>query len=551
MIGSLAAVPPVAAGGTHYYVDGKNGSDRHTGTSLSAAFRTLERALAFARNGGVTISVVGYEGFTYYETLTTPFSMYGTATSPVVIEGYRPPSGPFVRPTISGARIVSQPGSKAWARPSSSSYPNVWCTPWSSPILGYESSRRTSRFDIVFMDGTHQLRRPVDKPSRAQLQSTPGSQYWDGRELCVHLGVWGGASVDKNPNHHLISIPQYMGIAVNNDSSYVTIRDLRIIHTAGAIAFYAGTHHGTVKDVELSYNFVLGLYSEGDDMAFTNVTGRRNGLQLVKLDRGAQRNVVTKAYAVEHPGQGVKITGATTSHHTIQYSTFSGGAVPRWVASYGGETQGIDIEQGTHDNLILGNTIRGMGRGLMLYQYDSTGGPLKGNRIERNYFDDNYRAVVLWDGRSGADGTGSVSFYRNTYRRNGNAIYAPTFSKNKTFKNETIFDTVGGAGTGYDSAIYLLGSGTRVTLQNVIINTGKGYGVYAGSGAMTTATYTHVSSMARGRSKGSVTWSTGSTTRSPSFLSVDPASALFLTIDRSSPLYTAGSGGTPAGARWK
>ncbi len=552
LLATLVWVAPVAAAGTRYYVDGKTGNDSRAGTSLSTAFRTLEHALGLqdVRDGGATISIVGYEGFTYYESLSRPYSMFGSASSPVIIEGYRPASGTFVRPTISGAKIVSKPGSTAWKR--EAGYPNVWRIPWTTPILGYESSRRSSRFDVVFMDGTHQLRRPSDKPSLATLQATPGSQYWDGRYLRVHLGVWGGGSVDKDPNKHLISVPHHMGIAVNNDSSYVTLRDLRIIHTAGAISFYAGTHHGTVQDVELSYNFVLGLYSEGDDMSFSGVSGKRNGLQLIKLDRGAVRNVVSKAYAVEHPGQGIKISGPTTGYNTVEYSTFTNGVgVPKWVASYGGETQGIDIEQGTHHNMIRSNTIRGMGRGLMLYQYDSSGKALTGNRIERNYFDSNYRGVVLWDGKSGADGSGAVTFYRNTYRHNGNAIYAPTPTKNKTFKNETIYDTVGGSGTGYHSAIYLLGSGTRITLQNVIFNKGKGYAVYAGSGASATATYSHASGMTLGRSKGSVSWSTGSSSKAPSFLSTNPSSTSFLTIDSGSPLYRAGSSGTPAGARWK
>ena len=57
--------------------------------------------------------------------------------------------------------------------------------------------------------------------------------------------------------------------------------------------------------------------------------------------------------------------------------------------------------------------------------------------------------------------------------------------------------------------------------------------------------------MTLGRSKGSVTWSTGSSTTSPAFLSTDPKSSAFLTIDDGSPLYDAGSGGAPAGARWK
>ena len=551
-VATAIPVASTAAAGTHYYVDGKRGNDGNAGTSLGAALKTVERALALGRNAGTTISIVGYSDYTYFESIETPYTFLGTSSAPIVIEGYRPPNGSWVRPTISGALIVNKPGSTRWSRPNSTTYPNVWRTPWSTPVAGYDAAHNSSRMDVVFMDGTNQLRRPATTPTLAQLNAQPGSEYWDGTYLYVHLGTWEGTAIDKNPNNHLISIPHYRGIIVNNDSGYVTIRDLRVVHAVQGIAFYTRTHHSAVTDVELSYNYVLGLYSQGFYNTFTRVTGRRNSLQLIKLESGAHHNILTSIDARQHPGMGVKITGATTAYNEVKYSTFAEGEkVPAWVASYSGEAQGIDIEQGSHHNLILGNTIRDMGRGLMLYQYDSSGGPLTGNRIERNFFDSNFRAVYLADSRSGGNGSGAVTFYRNTYSGNGNAIYAASKTTNKTFKNETIYNTVGGPGTGYNSAIFVQYSGTRISLSNVIISKSKGYAIYAAAGAAATTSYTDVYAAALGRSKGSVTWGSGSRTIDPRFLSTSMSSTSFLYIDSTSPLHGVGSGGLSLGSRWK
>ena len=548
---SLVPVVPASAAGTRFYVDGKRGNDTNAGTSLAAPLRTVERALDLTKSAGVTISIVGYAGFTYYESLERPYSLMGTAGAPIVIEGYRPPSGSWVRPTISGALTVNRPGSTRWTRPNAGSYPGVWRTAWSTPVAGYDAAHRASRMDVVFMDGVNQLRRPADKPTLAQLQAQPGSQYWDGSWLYVHLGTWEGTAIDKNPNTHTIAIPHYKGIVIGNDSSYVTVRDLRIVHAAGGLSFYTRSHHATVTDVELSYNYVLGIYSQGFYHTFTRVTGRRNSLQLVKLANGAHHNVLTSIDARQHPGQGIKITDPTTAYNEVRYSTFAEGErVPAWV-SYSSETQGIDIEQGSHHNLIASNTFRDMGRGLLLYQLDASGKALSGNRVERNLFASNNRAVYLWDGQAGGDGSGAVTFYRNTYVGNRNAIYSQTKTTNKTFKNETIYDSIGGPGTGYNSAIFIQGTGTRITLSNVVISRTAGYAVYAATGAAVSTTYTDVYGTGLGRSRGSVTWGAGSTTANPRFVSTSSTSTSFLFLDSTSPLYHAGSGGLTFGARWK
>ena len=70
--------------------------------------------------------------------------------------------------------------------------------------------------------------------------------------------------------------------------------------------------------------------------------------------------------AIENLGQGVKLTGASTSYNTIRNSTFADGKkVPMAAGQYGGYTQGILIENGAHHNYIEDNTIRNMRRGAV------------------------------------------------------------------------------------------------------------------------------------------------------------------------------------------
>ncbi|MBA2701665.1 MAG: right-handed parallel beta-helix repeat-containing protein [Chloroflexi bacterium] len=374
----------------------------------------------------------------------------------------------------------------------------------------------------------------------------PASQWWNGTTLYVHLGLWSGSLASTDPRQHTIEIPTYKGLLVGSGSAYVTIRGMRIRHTNMAVGFTGDAHHNTAQSIDASYNYGMGFWTASHDNVFRTISGSRNTIQLVKLDSGAQYNLVDGATATENLGQGVKLTGSGTAYNTIRASTFADGKnVPMTAGQYGGYTQGILLENGAHHNYIENNTIRNMRRGLYLYQTSSSSSALGYNKVTRNRFIDNSAGVYLWDSRSGGSSSGNVSFARNVYAGNLYAIQTEGTTSNKTFDHETIYDSRPVSGL---AAIYLKGSGGSVTVKNSIILKSTAYGVRADTGSTLAISYSTVSGTTSGSSSGSVSWSSTNRTSNPDFLSLDPDSADYLTIGSSSPVYSAGSANDPIGA---
>jgi hypothetical protein len=552
--GMLGASPVGAAGPRTLYVDGKHGSDANAGTSPGAAFKTVSKGLKEVYREGVgrvadRVVVVGYTDYVYYEKATDSVYLPGTSSSPIVIEGQGYGGAGYVRPIISGAVVVSRPGDTRWTRPNASRYPNVWQIPWTKAIPGYESSVRTYRQERVFMDVGQPLVRPTSTPTLADLQKTPASQYWNGSRLYVRLGLWSGSLASTDPRQHTIEIPTYKGILIGSGSAYVTIRGLAVRHASMAVGITGSAHHVTVESVDASYNYGMGFWTASHHNVFRSISGRRNTIQLVKFDNGAQYNLVDHATGIENLGQGVKLTGASTAYNTIRNSTFADGKkVPMGAGQYGGYIQGILLEHGAHHNYIQDNLIRNMRRGLYLYQTSSTSKALTGNKVSRNVFLDNSVGVYIWDSRSGGSSSGTMTFARNVYAGNTYAIQSQGRTSHKTFDHETIYDSRPARGLG---AIYLKGSGASIALKNSIVRLSTAYGARADSGSRLTITYTAMSRTTSGAKSGAVTYGSTNRTADPKFLSTDRSSAVYLTIGPGSPVYAAGSAGDPIGARAK
>jgi hypothetical protein len=90
-----------AAAGITYYVDGTNGNDSNTGTSLSQAFRTIQKAASIMQAGDTAF----IRGGTYRETVTPSNS--GTMGNPIT---FRPYNNETV--TVTGLDLISSSG---WA----------------------------------------------------------------------------------------------------------------------------------------------------------------------------------------------------------------------------------------------------------------------------------------------------------------------------------------------------------------------------------------------------------------------------------------------------
>jgi hypothetical protein len=546
------AAMSVSAAAPSFYVDGKHGSDTNTGTSLGSAFKTVKAGMWALRYGG-TLDVVGYDDYVYYEQMTgSQWFINGSATTPVVIRAYGYGSAGYVRPIVSGAKVVSRPGDGVWTRPDPSGNPNVWVTPWTAPIPGYDASVASYRQERIFVDVSQPLVRPTTT-TLAGLQATPGSQYWDGRHLYVRLGGWGstsGASLD--PNAHTVEIPSYSGILISSGSNYVQIMGFRIRHTTMGVGFTGSASHDLVQDVDASYNYTMGFFTASSYNTFRRVTGTRNTIQLLKLDNGADHNLVEDAVGIENMGQGVKLTGSGTQYNTIRDSIFRGGKdVPLNQGGYGGYVQGVDIEQGANHNTIIGNRIERNRRGLMLYQINASGGALTGNSVKYNTFVGNDAAVVLWDGKyTTTQGKGAVTFYRNVYVQNTKSVTSEAYTSAKVFDHETYVQT-GTVKTQSHSTFYLKKG--SITVRNSVIRGSAGYHFYAASGAKISVSYTTYWWVGIGTRNSSTRVILGAGVRhvDPRFLSSDPLSASYLTIDSHSPAYKLGSSGGPVGARWR
>ena len=542
----------VSAASPSFFVDGKHGSDSNAGTSLGSAFKTVKAGLWALRYGG-TLDVVGYDDYVYYEQMTgSQWFINGTPTTPVVIRAYGYGSPGAVRPIVSGAKVVSRPGDGKWVRPDAVHAPDVWVTSWTTAIPGYASSVRDFHQERVFVDVSQPLVRPATT-TLAALQATPGSQYWDGLHLYVRLGGWGsisGASLD--PNDHTVEIPTYTGILVSSGSNYVQVLGFRIRHTTMGVGFTGTASHDLVQDVDASYDYTMGFFTASSYNTFRRVTGTRNTIQLVKLDNGADHNLVEYALGTENMGQGVKLTGSATQYNTVRYSTFSGGKdVPVNQGGYGGYVQGIDIEQGANHNTIMSNRIERNRRGLMLYQVSSSGGMLTGNAIKYNTFIGNDTAVVLWDGKyTTSQGKGSVTFFRNTYIDNTKGVSSESYTSGKLFAQETFYRT-GTVKTQSHSTFYIKKG--WISVRNSIISGSAGYHFYAAVGANINVSYTSFWSTGLGARNSStrVVLGTKAVHLAPGFLSYDPLAADYLTIGPSSATYRLGSSGGPVGARWR
>ncbi len=551
LVAALAPMATQAAGDT-LYVDGKNGSDSNAGTSPSTAFKTVAKGLAevYREGAGLAahrVEIAGYSDYVYYEKATGGNYLPGTAAAPIIIEGKGYGTAGYVAPTISGALVVSRPGDTRWTRPDPTHYPSVWSIPWTTAIPGYESSVRTYRQERIFMDTSQPLVRPKATPTLADLQAMPASQYWNGSRLYVRLGLWSGSLASTDPRQHTIEIPYYKGLLTGSGSAYVTFRGLNIRHTNMAIGITGTAHHVTAEKVDASYNYGMGFWTASHDNVFRSISGRRNTIQLVKLDNGAQHNLIDGAVGIENLGQAVKLTGSSTAYNTVRNSTFAdGNTVPFAAGQYGGYVQGILLENGAHHNYILNNTLRNNRRGIYLYQISSSSTALTGNSVKNNLFLDNLVGVFIWDSRSGGVSSGAMSFSRNVYAGNQYAIQSEGATSGKTFDHETIYDSRPASGLG---AVYLKGSGGKVSLRNSIIRVSSAYGVRADSGSTLWVSYSTVSGARSGTRSGSVSWSSTNRTSDPRFLSLTRTSTSYLTIDATSPVYAVGSAKDPIGAR--
>jgi hypothetical protein len=593
-----------ATAGPILYVDGKIGHDDQVGVTWTTywglspdhPFKTVKRALDETKHGSpAAIRIKGYNDYVYREKIDRGYRM-GSATTPVVISSYTSEelgSATPVRPIIDGGITV---GKKGWSRPWPTKYPHVWCKTWRPPganLLtgqrvppGYDSTYTSARTDRLYMDGAQPLHRPSTAPSIATLNRRPYTQYWNPnkstKNLCVHLAVWGGKT-SENPAKHSIVVPWYFGIILAGGSSNVTVRDLRIRHTIMGVGISVSkdksigkSHDNTVYNVDASYNFRMGFWTAGDHNVFDHISGSRNSLQLVKLDEGnyadgtpygAQHNVVRYSISTQNLAHGIKLAGRDVRWNEIYGNTILASSIPRLAKSGGGATQGVQIANGASNNTVRNNLIRGGDAGIELYQYDSYGGPLRGNSIHHNVIEHVQTGVFLWDNKVARwFGTGDNTFSYNVYYDTRKAaIGGNGTTSGKLFQHETIRHSgfSPGKSPNIERAAVALMAGS-ITIQDSIIDDSNGPSICPRVG---TTVYLSYSDTYRWRKDTRASMPHGTFCKSTSLHAfgvvevganvphvdpgyvTDPSSSAFLVVKPGSAAYGTASDGGNMGAR--
>lgn len=450
-----------ANGGTAYYVDNVAGSDGNSGTSPSAAWRTVARVnrASFAPGDRVLFK----RGGLWREQLT--ISSAGMPGNPILFDAY----GSGNAPVISGSDLLAVP---AWSV-CSSCQQYIWSTPVKTQP------------NIVLFNGI------AGKP-QASIAELDGATDWYWGDGVLYVWFTG------NPGYSYRS----PGVEVGNRSlgigffgaSYITVQNLAIAGANGKpsnAAVYAqpsfqlgkSTHDISIHDLAVSNGAGDGIHLEDCQNCIVQgnrVSGMtRNGIALLSAHASfpvtaaaVLNNTVagsgydgigTYGCAVGARCQGIVepaglfLSGVLVANNTVHdngqgiyfrwtnYSAIQGNAsFHNTITALHGELEGIELEASSRNaierNLVYGHTFSGIelsnDRGAGSALTGSSGNVIAYNSVHDNgqhglftnaapSANNSFRYNVVWNHANGecflANGTGH-QFYGNTCWNNSTGI---------------------------------------------------------------------------------------------------------------------------------
>jgi len=559
---SPAPQPAAAVSGGTFYVDGKNGSDSHAGTSPGSAFKTIVKAALSLPGGsaaGWTIRVVGYSDYTYRERPVPPgWDRYGTSGAPIVFEasGYNGTGSGYVRPIVSGADAAPAAG-KSW---SSSGTTGVWKTPWATAPFGFPSSSGSIKTAVYQNETTWLWEQTTLSALASRAAGDLGGYWWDASAKQLYISTVPAG----NPGSRRIDV--VMRNAFYFDGRYpvsnVAVRGFEVRNSANGIAFAKGVDNGEASDNRLIGNLFMGVAVSGEqtgsgpDPASAALIQRNeaayNTLQAIKLDEGTQGATVCDNDVHDNGLQGVKVQGPVAGS---SYSgTTSGNLVCRNdlhdqdfnpTGSVYNNASGITVANGARLTTISDNRIWGNDVGVHITQ-EAAGMPaVQDTLVQRNEAWDNRRfGLYLFDGYNGS-GAGRLTSSRNLYWDNGIGVMVDRGTSNKTLDHDTIWWN---RGEGVKIGGYQVAP-SSISITHSLITQNRGYGVWLVTGNSATIDHTGMHGNAGADLLGSASTSAVNH-QAPGYLSTVTADPGFLTVGSSSYQYSAGVGATPVGARW-
>lgn len=563
-----AAIPPAAGAAANVlYVDGKTGNDANNGLSTTSAFKTIAKAAAALPAGsgaaGWTVNVRGYSDYVYRERPIPPgWDRRGTSSAKVTFQatGYVAGSGgPYVKPIVSGADLAPAPGQQ-WTASTTS---GVWKTPWAAAPFNYGTYSGSIK-TALFQNTTTWLWEQTSLSALATRASAGKGGYWyDSAAKMLYVSSVGSS---KNPANYRIDVITraafyFMG---SNGVSNVAVRGFEVRHSANGISFAKGVDGSVAADNVLTGNLMMGIATSGGqtgsgpDPATGNTISRNRGsyntFQLIKVDEGSTNSTYCDNVAWSNGMQGIKVsgppsgssytgstTGITVCRNTLHDNDFNPSG------SVYNNAPGLLITNGAKNVTADSNVIYGNDVGIHISQESSGRAVMDGIALKRNQIYDNRRfGINFYDGAYGSTtGAGKMRSDYDVLWGNGIGIQVSRASTNKTIAHATIHDNV-------DEGIKIGEAGTtaaKATVSASLVTGNGGYGLWLVTGSSATVSYSGFSGNALGSIKGSPS-KTAVNTQSAGYLSTSPSNASFLKISSSSYQYTAGSGGSPIGARY-
>jgi hypothetical protein len=563
-----AAIPPaVGAASNVLYVDGKTGNDGNSGGSPTSAFKTIAKAAAALPGGsgaaGWTVNVKGYSDYVYRERPIPPgWDRRGTSSAKITFQatGYVAGSGgSYAKPIVSGADIAPASGQQ-WTASTTS---GVWKTPWATTPFYYGTYAGSIK-TAIFQNTTTWLWEQTSLSALAKRAADGKGGYWyDSTAKLLYASAVGSS---KNPANYRIDVITRAGFYFmgSNGVSNVAVRGFEVRNAASGISFAKGVDGSVASDNVLTGNLLMGIATSGGqtngapDPATGNTVSRNRGsyntFQLIKVDEGSTDSTYCDNVAWSNGMQGIKVSGPSTG------------------SSYTGSTQGITICRNTlHDNdfnptgsiynnapgLLItngaknvtadSNVIYGNDVGIHISQESSGRAVMDGIALKHNLIYDNLRfGIHFYDGAYGSTtGAGKMRSDYDVLWGNGIGIQVSSASTNKTIAHATIHDNFGeGLKIGQANV-----TAAKATVYATLVTNNGGYGLWLVTGSSATVSYSGFSGNSLGSIKGSPS-KTAVNTQGAGYLSTSPSNSSFLKISSSSYQYTAGSGGSPIGARY-
>ena len=562
------ASPPQIAGKT-FYVDGKLGSDSHSGLSAGAAFQTIAKAALSLPDGadaaGWTVVVQGYADYIYRERpIPRGWGRWGTASEPIVFEaaGYEPVVSTYVKPIVSGSDLAPAPG-ESWEATGTA---GVWRTPWATAPFAWGLAWGP-RGIAIFEDGSTWLWAVSSlRDLAAAAARGTGGFWWDatGQELYVSAASKTGAS-GASPAGHTIDVVMRNAFYFSGlyGVRYVQVRGFDVEHSANGIGFAQGTDYGTAEDNIVNGNLYMGIQTagwqtaSGPDPSIGNTIWRNSGsyntLQAIKADQGTEDSSFCYNSASRNGLQGIKLQGTpvggdyagTTSNNTVCYNKLSSQTYNPTASNYNNDS-GLTVANGAIDTTVVGNEAWGNDVGIMIVQEYGPRPAIRGVTLSGNKIWSNRRfGLYFFDGFYG-NGSGSATSSHDLIWANGLGVMVDRGSTNKKLDHDTIYGNKGDGihvGSAYQAAV------ASVTVSASIVSGNGGYGIWSIPGNQATLSHDALPANTNGALRGSVA-ATAVNYKAPTFVSTISSDPAFLQISSRSYQYTAGPGKSPIGARY-